>query len=91
MPDRLAAGFTRLTYVDGEQLLLPRSAFEGFEASLTGATEIEGTLVYPTFWKGEDLYGSDVVVRLSEVREVIDVTAAAYAENQAEHLTGGQG
>jgi len=90
MPDRLAAGFTRLTYLDGEQLLLPRSAFEGVEAGLTVPTELNGELVYRPFWKGEDLYGSDVVVRLSEVREVIDVTATAYAENQAEHLTGGQ-
>lgn len=89
MPDRLAAGFTRVTYLDGDQILLPRTAYEGIEAGLTVPTEVNGELVHRTFWKGEDLYGSDVVVRLSEVREVIDVSAAAYAENQAEHLTGG--
>lgn len=80
MADLRVNGFTRLTYLDGEELLLPRSAYEGLNFA------IESCRVW---WVGQEIDGCDVRVRLSEVREVLDVTAQTYAQWKAEEVTGG--
>lgn len=93
MPDPRDAGFTRVTYLDGDLLFLPRAAYDGLTTALTTRTEVAGELVRQEFWVGEEIEGLDVVVRLSEVREVLDVTAQVRAGWKAaeatERLTGG--
>lgn len=102
MPDSRENGFTRVTYVDGDLLFLPRSAYEGLVARLTGPDYAAQEGLDPDkvrafqFWEGAEIDGLDVVVRLSEVREVLDVTAevrakwqASEAEEAQRRLTGG--